>query len=211
MSSKACLQAIFVKLVQVLVHRGDKTMFKSEVSKTLNTTLRVKVWHTLNQVSLMQTVIQVWFGLFWKGYCHMCNSLTVNYHASVWPGSVRRGAGGAVFLHPVCSNLSRAAKTGEQRRMDRAANDTPLLAWNISNNKYRRQPYIKPQPLAFIWRDKYTSCVPIGWIYHSEGESGVFVCDELANQHLIVGSCLLANIFVANGANFLVALAPAVT
>lgn len=201
------------------MHQGDKRMLNiiSELLKRVwnvtdlkhNTEVKV-LTHSKSGFSHADwNPGVVWASL--SGDCHMSNGLMVNYPASVWPGSVRCGAGGAVFLHPVCSNLSRAAKTDEQRRMDRAANDTPLLAWNISNNKYRRQPYIKLQPFAYIWRDKHTSCVPIGWIYHSEGESVVFVCDELANQHLIVGSCLLANIFVANGANFLVALAPAVT
>lgn len=61
----------------------------------------------------------------------------------------------------------------------------------------------------YSWRDKYKSCVRSIWIYHVEGEPVVFPWDELAtfDSRLVV----VANIFVAKGANFLVALGATVT
>lgn len=162
--------------------------------KDLKRNLSLLSWTQIFLVIFFQTAEHIL--MLWSDYGSL----------SFWPGSVHREAGGAVFLHPVCSNLSRAAKTDKQRRME-GADDSLLLAWNITNNKSHRKPHIKLQPLAYIWRDKALS--------RSSGfittKVSVFVCDELAEQHLIVGFWLWANIFIANGANFLVALGPDVT
>lgn len=95
--------------------------------------------------------------------------------------------------------------------MERAANEAPPSAWSISNNKSHRQAPVKTRESAYNQQDEHPSRVLVLWIHHSEGESVVFVCDELANQRLIADCWLVANIFDANRANFLVALGPAVS
>lgn len=112
---------------------------------------------------------------------------------------MRGEAGGAVFLHPVCSNLSRAAKADEEWReplgcsslrqqQQRAAQKTPITGGVFCCEKRQAVPRLSGFPTAKV----SLRCL-------------------LAKQHLVAGFWFLANVFAANGANFLVALGPAVT
>lgn len=91
----------------------------------------------------------------------------------------------------------RCVRTSQEQRRQTAKNGdgcvvSLLLASNTSNNKSHRNLLTELRVFVYSWRDEYTSRVVISLIYHDEGESVVFICDELANQHLIVGfGCML--------------------
>lgn len=91
----------------------------------------------------------------------------------------------------------RCVRTSQEERRQTAKNGdgcvvSLLLASNTSNNKSHRNLFTELRVFAYSWRDEYTSRVLISLIYHDEGESAVFICDELASQHLIGGfGCML--------------------
>lgn len=119
-----------------------------------------------------------------------------------------REAGGAVFLHPVCSDPftsnedTRTAKNGE---------GLTYTSVSVRHRQHDNTPKSSQRDPAT--RVHFTGTHPrarAGFVA-AKVSCVVFVCGELASQRLIVGSRLLACIFIANGANFLVALAPDVT
>lgn len=98
---------------------------------------------------------------------------------SVWPGSMRREAGGAVLLHPVCSDPSRlnedrqTAKNGEGSLV-------PLLAWVAASKK---KPRRKASQLAPALRSHLSGRTQWAWPgFDSAKVSWFDVCVWWASQ-----------------------------